>query len=318
MGSWNQMARSMLCCLLMLAAVVTIAVDRGETDTTPGADDARELLGSVNTWGGGGAVPNSAPDSTLQLEPANKDSNAKSEVLGAKSEVLGEVLGARSSRRRRLGFLPKGLLRALGSRRSRRRSGSRRRRSGSRRRRSGSRRRRSGPTKIVFSEEEAKVLSAETQNVMRGRGCVDHPECHHRGWLKRTKGLYKKYTEAHIKKNVGNRRNRKPNYGMTQIFRSSKGFCAVKYGYASVVLAPFKIVHLLVYSKVACSDDNVKFVTRRAYVRGWIMTSSKGKKETFGCFAHNKEKHCKKIVKLKWKPLTSQHLAKDPASFSVQ
>merc|ERR1712086_286295 len=125
----NQMARSMLC-LLMLAAVVTIAVGRGETDTTPGADDARELLGSVNTWGGGGAVPNSAPDSTLQLEPANKDSNAKSEVLGAKSEVLGEVLGARSSRRRRLGFLPKGLLRALGSRRSRRRSGSRRRRSG--------------------------------------------------------------------------------------------------------------------------------------------------------------------------------------------
>merc|ERR1712086_1203764 len=104
----NQMARSMLC-LLMLAAVVTIAVGRGETDTTPGADDARELLGSVNTWGGGGAVPNSAPDSTLQLEPANKDSNAKSEVLGA-----------RSSRRRRLGFLPKGLLRALGSRRSRR------------------------------------------------------------------------------------------------------------------------------------------------------------------------------------------------------
>merc|ERR1712166_1498919 len=155
---------------------------------------------------------------------------------------------------------------------------------------------------------------------MRGRGCVDERavDCHNRGWLKRTKDLYNKYTEAYIKKNVGKRRNRKPNYGMTQIFRSSKGFCAVKYGYASVVLAPFKIVHLLVYSKVACSDDNVKFVTRRTYVRGWIMTSSKGKTQTFGCFAYNKGKHCKKIVKLKWKPLTSQLLAKDPASFSVQ
>jgi len=38
----------------------------------------------------GGAVTTSAPASELPLESANKDSNAKSEVLGAKSEVLGE------------------------------------------------------------------------------------------------------------------------------------------------------------------------------------------------------------------------------------
>jgi len=49
----------------------------------------------------GGAVTTSAPASELPLESANKDSNAKSEVLGAKSEVLGEGEGEGSRRRRR-------------------------------------------------------------------------------------------------------------------------------------------------------------------------------------------------------------------------
>jgi len=47
----------------------------------------------------GGAVTTSAPASELPLESANKDSNAKSEVLGAKSEVLGEGESWRSRRR---------------------------------------------------------------------------------------------------------------------------------------------------------------------------------------------------------------------------
>merc|ERR1712166_41574 len=162
--------------LVIIAAVTAAAIEDDAfqwhkdtwacSSTTPGRGDG--CLGETGSAPGGikKKAPPPAPgiSSTLSTEeatekPANKDSNAKSEVLGAKS-----------SRRRR--------------------SGSRRRRSGSRRRRSGV-----GPTKIVFSEEEAKVLSAETQNVMRGRGCVDHPECHNRGWLKRTKDLYKKFTE---------------------------------------------------------------------------------------------------------------------------
>ena len=82
----------------MLAAVVTAAADLGETHIATGAspgappkassgqtDDVREPLRSANAWGGGGAVKHSARDSKLPLEPASKDPNAKSEVLG---EVL--------------------------------------------------------------------------------------------------------------------------------------------------------------------------------------------------------------------------------------
>ena len=49
----------------------------------------------------GGAVTNSAPASKVPLESANKDSNAKSEVLSTKSEVLGEALSAKWGGRRR-------------------------------------------------------------------------------------------------------------------------------------------------------------------------------------------------------------------------
>jgi len=171
------------------------------------------------------------------------------------------------------------------------------------------RRRRPYPTKLVFTQNEARILSKETQNVMRGHGCDG------RGWLDRSKSNYRKYTTKRIKKYV---RNGEPNYGMTQIFRSSKGFCAVKYGWASVIPSPFTTVQLLVYTKVACSDDKIKFVSRRTYLRGWSMKTSKGKALTFGCFAFNKKSACEKIAKLKWKPFTADNLAQDPAGFSVQ
>ena len=150
--------------------MVTAAADLGETHITIGAspgappkasseqtDDVREPLRSTNAWGarGGGVVKNSAPDSKFPLEPAGKDPDAK-------SEVLGEVLGAKSGRRR-------------STSRSDRRSGSRqRRRSGSRqRRRSGSRRNQNNKavskTSIKTEEGFTKKIQASAKKAKRKR-----------------------------------------------------------------------------------------------------------------------------------------------------